>query len=147
MSTTQTSLPAEAHLGQALAILQRLLPQLAQTPRRDEIQTALQQTVTVLQQILPHLADSARLGEVQTALRQAAGHIESARAAFEQTQAAPLTESTNGELLAVISAAIAMVLDRPYRVLDVQRSAPVVTWVNAWAIEGRFQHYSSHRIR
>jgi hypothetical protein len=147
MSTTQTSLPAEAHLGQALAILQRLLPRLEGDPQRDEIQTALRQTVAVIQQILPHLDGAAKLGDVQAALRQAAAHLEAAQAGFEPKPTAPGDGPVNGELLAVISAAVAMVLDRPYRIVDLHRSAPVVTWINAWAIEGRFAHYSSHRIR
>jgi hypothetical protein len=52
-----------------------------------------------------------------------------------------------GETLALIAAAVAVVLGRPHRVLNVQKSVPTVTWVNAWAIEGRFQHYSSHKVR
>ena len=147
MSTPQTSLPAEAHLGQALAILQRVLPRLEESPRRDEIQTALQQTVAVIQKVLPHLDDTAKLADVQAALRKAAAHLESAQAAFEPQQPASGEGLANGELLAVISAAVAMVLHRPYRIVDVHRAPPVVTWVNAWAIEGRFAHYSSHRIR
>jgi hypothetical protein len=80
-------------------------------------------------------------------LCKAAAHIESAQAAFESKQPAASEGLANGELLAVISAAVAMVLHRPYRIVDVHRAPPVVTWVNAWAIEGRFAHYSSHRIR
>jgi hypothetical protein len=147
MSTTQTSLPAEAHLGQALAILQRVLPRLEESPRRDEIQTALQQTVAVIQKVLPHLDDTAKLADVQAALRKAAAHLESAQAAFEPKRPISGEGLANGELLAVISAAVAMVLHRPYRIVDVHRAPPIVTWVNAWAIEGRFAHYSSHRIR
>lgn len=119
MSTMSPLSPAETQLGQALALLHRTLPR---------------------------LDDAARYDEVQTSLQQAAAAIESARAAHEQSLGAQHPGPVNGELLAVISAAIAVVLDRPYRVLDVKRS-PVVTWVNAWAIEGRFAHYSSHRIR
>lgn len=147
MSSSQTSQPAEAHLGQALAILQRVLPRLEESPRRDEIQSALQQTVAVIQKVLPNLDDSTKLDDVKAALRKAAAHIESAHAALDQAPAALSNGLTNGELLAVISAAIAMVLHRPYRIVDVHRVPPVVTWVNAWAIEGRFAHYSSHRIR
>jgi hypothetical protein len=120
MSTPQLLSPAETHLGQALALIHRALPRL------DE---------------------SGRCGDVQTALRHAAAAIESARAAHEQAMGASGAGAVNGELLAIISAAVAAVLDRPYRVLEVQRRTPVVTWVNAWAIEGRFKHYSSHKVR
>ena len=120
MSTPPNLSPAEAHLGQALALIHRVLPRLDEAGRYDEVQSALQQTASA---------------------------IESARAAHEQALAGQRPATTNGELLAIISAAVAVVLDRPYRVLDVKRTAPVVTWVNAWAIEGRFAHYSSHRIR
>jgi hypothetical protein len=143
---TPAPLPVEAHLGQALAILQRVLPRLEEAPQRGEIQAALRQTVSVIQQILPHLGDPAWLGDSKAALQRAAAHLESARLALEQTPP-PLGEPVNGEVLAVISAAVATALHRPCRVLDVKRSAPVVTWVNAWAMEGRFQHYSSRRIR
>lgn len=120
MSTMPNLTPAETQLGQALALLHRTLPRLDEPARYDEVQASLQ---------------------------QAAAAIESARAAHEQALAGQRSGPVNGELLAIISAAVAAVLDRPYRVLDVKRTAPVVTWVNAWAIEGRFAHYSSHRIR
>lgn len=120
MSTMPNLSPAETQLGQALALIHRVLPRL------DEV---------------------ARYDEVQSALRQTAAAVEAARAAHEQALSASSSSPANGELLAIISAAVATVLDRPYRVLYVKRTAPVVTWVNAWAIEGRFAHYSSHRIR
>ena len=147
MSTPHPSLPAEAHIGQALAILQRLKPRLEETPCSNEVQTALQGTIEVLDRILPLVGDSAQLGDVQAALRKAAAHIESAQAAFEQERAEQPDAPVNGEVLAVIAAAGATVLDRPCRIVDVQRKAPVVSWINAWALEGRLQQYSSRRIR
>lgn len=120
MTTLQTPTPAEAHLGQALACIHRALPRLEEPDRCDD---------------------------VQTALTQAAAAVEAARAAHEQAMEGRGVGAVHGELLAIISAAVAAVLDRPYRVLDVKRSAPLVTWVNAWAIEGRFKHYASHKVR
>jgi hypothetical protein len=42
------------------------------------------------------------------------------------------------EVIGLIAAAVAAVLGRPHRVLDVQKIGASVAWVNAWAIEGRF---------
>ncbi|HPY31505.1 MAG TPA: hypothetical protein PLT00_14135 [Verrucomicrobiota bacterium] len=120
MTTLPTPSSAEAHLGLALASIHRILPRLDEPDRCDE---------------------------VQTALTQAAAAVEAARAAHEQAMEARGAGPVRGELLAVISAAVFAALDRPYRVLDVKRSAPLVTWVNAWAMEGRFKHYASRRVR
>lgn len=112
--------PGEAHLGRALALIHR---------------------------ILPRLDDLDRIDAVQDALRQAASQIEAARAAHERWSAPRRPESIPAETLALIAAAVSVVVGRPHRVLDVQKAVPTVAWVNAWAIEGRFQHYSSHKVR
>lgn len=63
-------------------------------------------------------------------------------------------EVLNGEIAATIAAAVAMVIDGPHRILDVQPVAPAAfgPWpfgavLNTWALEGRVQHFSSHRLR
>ncbi len=56
-------------------------------------------------------------------------------------------ETFDAELVSIIAAAVACVLDRPHRVLDIKKVASSGAWVNPWAIEGRFQHYSSHKVR
>lgn len=123
---TATASPAdlvsttELHLGRALALIHRVLPRLEEVERADAVLAALQQAAT----------------EVATA---AAHH--------ERTMASRRPAPLEGELLALIAAAVAVVIGRPHRVLSIEKAVPVVTWVNAWAIEGRFQHYSSHKVR
>lgn len=108
---------AELHLGKALALIHRVLPRLDEPERSDD---------------------------VDSALRAAAAQVEAARAAHQQQIRA---SSPDGEIVALIAAAVAAVLNRPHRLIGVEKVAPVVSWVNAWAIEGRFQHYSSHKVR
>ncbi len=111
---------AELHLGRALALIHRALPRLEELDRADA---------------------------VQATLRQAVAQLESACAAHGKSMEALRPAAAEGEMMAIIAAAVAVVLGRPHRVLDVQKAVPLVTWVNAWAIEGRFQHYSSHKVR
>jgi hypothetical protein len=56
-------------------------------------------------------------------------------------------ESVEMEIVAVIAAAIAAVLDRPHRVVSVQRVTIPVPHLNVWAYEGRVEHSMSHRLR
>ena len=51
------------------------------------------------------------------------------------------------EIAAVIAAAVALVLDRPHRVLAVQQVTVPVPHLNVWAWEGRTQLFMSHKIR
>ncbi|MBL9138589.1 MAG: hypothetical protein JNK85_22160 [Verrucomicrobiales bacterium] len=129
MNSTETKTPAsapdplsaaEAHLGRALALLHR---------------------------VIPRLDDPNRAEAVQSTLDHALQEITAARAAHDRTVMSLRPAPVEGEVLALIAAAVAVVLGRPHRLLDVQKAAPAVTWVNAWAIEGRFQHYSSHKVR
>jgi hypothetical protein len=55
--------------------------------------------------------------------------------------------SADLEIVAVIAAAIAAVLDKPHRVISVQRVTLPVPHLNVWAYEGRVEHSMSHRIR
>jgi hypothetical protein len=112
--------PAELHLGRALALIHRVLPRLDEPERAETAEQSLVQVIA----------------EVQAAL---AAH----RSAVELRRAG----GVEGEVLALIAAAVAVVLGRPHRVLEVRKASLPVSWVNAWAIEGRFQHYSSHKVR
>ena len=51
------------------------------------------------------------------------------------------------ELVAVIAAAIAAVLDQPHRVVSVKKVTLPPPHVNVWAFEGRVELTMSHRIR
>jgi len=117
---------AEAHLGRALATIHR---------------------------VLPRLDEPGRATEVQAALQQAAHSIELARQTHRRSMgdanvASSVHTGLEPELVAVISAAIAAVLDRPYRLVSVQPfTAPPVPHLNVWALEGRTQIFQSHKIR
>ena len=56
-------------------------------------------------------------------------------------------QSVDLEIVAVIAAAIAAVLERPHRVISVQRVTIPVPHLNVWAFEGRVEHSMSHRFR
>jgi hypothetical protein len=51
------------------------------------------------------------------------------------------------EIVAIIAAAIAVVLDRPHRVVSVQQAGGQTPEVNVWAMEGRMQQFMSHKVR
>lgn len=121
-STDDTLLdPSSAHLGHALVLIQRVLPRLDAPNDADFVDRMLGRAVTEVQ-----AAQSAH------------------RKRMESLRPAPV----DSEVLALIAAAVAVTLQgAAHRVLDVKRATPAVTWVNAWAIEGRFQHYSSHKVR
>jgi hypothetical protein len=51
------------------------------------------------------------------------------------------------EILAVIAAAVSVVLDHGYHIIDVTAAEHSAGMTSAWAIEGRFQHFSSHKFR
>ena len=60
-------------------------------------------------------------------------------------------ERTPPEVMAVIAAAVALVLDKPHRILAVQQLTipqdTVLYVLNPWSMEGRFQIFRSHRVR
>jgi hypothetical protein len=52
------------------------------------------------------------------------------------------------EIAAIIAAAIAVVVERPHRLVAVQPvTLPVVPHLNIWAFEGRTQIFMSHKVR
>jgi flagellar basal body-associated protein FliL len=59
----------------------------------------------------------------------------------------PAVEAAPPEMVAVIAAAIAVVLDRPHQVVSVQQAAVLAPEGNAWAMEGRVEQFLSHRVR
>jgi hypothetical protein len=62
-------------------------------------------------------------------------------------QISPAVEIVPPEVLAVIAAAIAVGLDGPHRILSVQQADLPAPDVNVWALEGRLQHFLSHKVR
>jgi hypothetical protein len=118
---------AEANLGQALALIHR---------------------------VLPRLDESSRVADVQAALQKASGCLESARQAHQRgfgpgrtASGATVQTRVEAETVAIISAAIAAIFDRPYRLVSVQPVVAQVPHLNVWALEGRTQIFQSHKIR
>jgi len=56
-------------------------------------------------------------------------------------------EKSDPRIVAAIAAAISVTLDQPYRIVDIHAAGHAVGMTSAWAIEGRFQHFSSHKVR
>jgi hypothetical protein len=117
-----------------------------------EAEAQLGQALALIHRILPRLDEPARGAEVQAALQKAGRCVEFARQTHQRTVS--LLPSVSGvhtaldsELVAVISAAIAAVLDRPYRLVSVEPAAAAVPHLNVWALEGRTQIFQSHKIR
>lgn len=55
------------------------------------------------------------------------------------------------ETTALIAAAVAMAIQKPHKIVSIQESqleldVPLYI-LNPWSMEGRFQHFSSHKIR
>ena len=117
-------------------------------------ESQLGRALAFIHRALNRLDDSARAGEVQTALSHAITALEAARAAHGGSRApAPVgTQSVATavapEIAAVIAAAVAVIIDRPHRLVAVQPvTAPVVPHLNVWAYEGRTQIFMSHKVR
>ncbi len=51
------------------------------------------------------------------------------------------------EIVAVIAAAIAVVLEKSYRVVSIKKVALPPPHMNVWAFEGRVELSMSHRLR
>jgi hypothetical protein len=102
--------------------------------------------LAAIHRVLPRLDEPSRAAEVQATLERASAWLEAARLAHEEESSG--AGDLSGEIVAAISAAIAVTLGRPYTVLDIKPTAtPAASWTNAWAMEGRFAHYSSHKVR
>ena len=118
-----------------------------------EAEANLGQVLAIIHRVLPRLDEPGRAGEVQSALQKAAGLVELARQVHQRTLAVgkavtgAVQTGLDSELVAVISAAVAAVLDRPYRLVSVEPIAAPVPHLNVWALEGRTQIFQSHKIR
>jgi hypothetical protein len=116
--------PAESSLGRALALIHR---------------------------VLPHIDEPDHAVRVQAALRQAVTLVESAREAHALDTGVTVDSmahvAVESETVAIIAAAIAMFLGRPYRLVAVQPLAVPPPHLNVWAFEGRTQIFMSHKVR
>jgi hypothetical protein len=120
----------------------------------SEMETSLGRALALIHRILPRLDDPGRAGEVQAALQKAAACIESARQIHQHGQAPRPTapagaaeKRLEAETVAIISAAVSAMLERPFRMVSVKLVAAPVPHLNVWALEGRTQIFHSHKIR
>jgi hypothetical protein len=119
--------PAETQLGRALAFIHRALPRLDEPARAAEVQAALQSAIA--------------------ALEAARNALTGGRAALPVGTQSVAT-GVAPEIAAIIAAAIAVVVERPHRLVAVQPvTLPVVPHLNIWAFEGRTQIFMSHKVR
>jgi hypothetical protein len=119
-------------------------------------ETRLGQVLALIHRVLPRLEEPSRASDVQRSLRNAAALLELARQAHEGGRpavAAPpgspqaVATSVEPEIAAVIAAAVAVLFNRPYRLVSVQQVSTPVPHLNVWALEGRTQIFQSHKIR
>jgi hypothetical protein len=122
--------------------------------RLTATESRLGQVLAMIHRILPKLDDPARAAEIQTSLQKAASLIEAARQAYEG-QPSPhvaggphrVATAVEPQIAAVIAAAVAVLFNRPYRLVSVQQVVTPVPNLNVWALEGRTQIFQSHKIR
>jgi Na+-transporting methylmalonyl-CoA/oxaloacetate decarboxylase gamma subunit len=66
-------------------------------------------------------------------------------------QPAPPIQTSTGEdarVIAAIAAAVSVALENHnHSIVDIAPAAKLTPMTSAWAIEGRFQHFSSHKFR
>jgi Na+-transporting methylmalonyl-CoA/oxaloacetate decarboxylase gamma subunit len=65
-----------------------------------------------------------------------------------QPPAPPPAPAEDPRLLAAIAAAVAVALENhAHNIVEIAPAANLAPMTSAWAIEGRFQHFSSHKFR
>ncbi len=116
-----------------------------ETPSVPVSEAHLSLVLTALHRILPQLDDPARAADVQATLILAVARLEATRAAHDQEMGG--AAAVGSELAAIIGAAVAVVLGRPHTVLDTKPAPVAVAWTNTWAMAGRFQQYSTPKVR
>jgi hypothetical protein len=114
-------------------------------------ESSLGKALALIHRVLPLLEQPDRALEVQKVLRNAAALIETARQAHAGESGlnpAPApAELVEAEMVAVIAAAVAAMLDRPHRLVSVVPVDISVPHLNVWAFEGRSQLFGSHKVR
>jgi hypothetical protein len=111
----------------------------------------LGKTLALIHHVLPHIDEPGHAVRVQASLRRAVAFLEAAREAHAlETGVMVGSEahvSVESETVAVIAAAIAVLLGRPYRLVAVNPLAVPAPHLNVWALEGRTQIFMSHKVR
>jgi hypothetical protein len=119
-----------------------------------EAEASLGHALALIHRALPRLDEPGWVADVQAALQKAGGCLESARLAHQRgfgpgraASVGTVHTRVEAETVAIISAAIAAIFDRPYRLVSVQPVVAQVPHLNVWALEGRTQIFQSHKIR
>ena len=114
-------------------------------------ESSLGKALALIHRVLPLLEQPERAMDVQKALRNTAALIETARQAHAaERRLNPLSapaDLVGVEMAAIIASAIAVMLDRPHRVISVVPVEISVPHLNVWALEGRTQLLVSHKVR
>jgi len=120
----------------------------------SEVDKDLGQALVLLNRLLSRLDDTALASEVQAGFRNAAACLEGARQAHQRVVDSrqvlmniAAQARVESEIVAIIAAAVAAVLDCPYRILSVEPLPVPAPHLNVWALEGRTQIFQSHKIR
>jgi hypothetical protein len=117
------------------------------------VEARLGQALGFIHRILAKLDEPSKAADIRAAFRKSANLLESAREAYEHalapagTGAQRVATAVDPEIAAVIAAAVAVLFQRPYRLVSVQQVATPVPHLNVWALEGRTQIFQSHKIR
>ena len=114
-------------------------------------ESSLGKALALIHRVLPLLQQPERALDVQKTLRNAAALIEAARQAHASQlglKPAPApSDLVEAEIVAVVAAAVAVMLDRPHRLISVVPVDISVPHLNVWAFEGRSQLFVSHKVR
>ena len=114
-------------------------------------ESSLGKALALIHRVLPLLEKPERALDVQKALRNTAALIEAARQAHagqcRLNPASAPSDLVEAEIVAVVAAAVAAMLDRPYRLISVVPVDISVPHLNVWAFEGRSQLFVSHKVR
>jgi hypothetical protein len=120
----------------------------------SDVDKGVGQALVLLNRLSSRLDDTARASEVQEGFRNAAACLEAARQAHQRVidsrqvlMNIAAQARVESEIVAIIAAAVAAVLDCPYRILSVEPLPVPAPHLNVWALEGRTQIFQSHKIR
>jgi hypothetical protein len=111
----------------------------------------LGKALALIHHVLPYIDEPDHAVRVQSSLRKVATFVDAAREAHALETGVQVGSqahaSVEAETVAAIAAAIAVLLGRPYRLIEVHPLAVPAPHLNVWALEGRTQIFMSHRVR
>jgi hypothetical protein len=111
----------------------------------------LSKVLALVHHVLPHIDEPDHAVRVQRSLKQALDYLEGAVEAHAMETGVVVgsdaSTSADSETVAVIAAAVAVLLGRPFRLVSVRPLAVPAPHLNVWAMEGRTQLFMSHKVR